>query len=391
MKLNAALLAVSLCVAVSPALAQTKTIGQELPAEARTNWKNANEFYDAQNWPAAVAEFQRAYDLSKNPRVLFNVAVCEKNMGHYLRASKIFRQELSEGGKKLPASEAAAIKSALTLLEPLISTALVLANEDGATLTIDKEEVGTTPFTSPIPIDAGVHTMKLSKPGFRDEVKENVTVVSGDVARVTFRLEPLERKAEVTVEVAGPPKAEVWIDGKDVGTAPFAGQVDEGPHVFEARADDWVTVREARKLAYKDKLGLALAMTRKRHEGTLAVNVLPVGATIELDGQRVGETRWEGALSSEKSHTLVVRKSGFYSVTQEVSVADDQSRSLPVSLNPEKTWIWWTLGAVAVVGASVAVGYFALHSNSPDPVRGTLDAGDRGWGTTSLPLPGGLR
>ena len=152
------LLSAALWLAANGASAQgkAKTVRDELPVAARVNWDNARELYDAQNWAAAMGEFQRAYEVSHNPRVLFNVGVCEKNLGHYLRASAAFRKELAEADKKVPAAELAAIHSALGTLEPLISTLVVATNEPGATLTIDKEpQPGVSPFTQPIAIDVG--------------------------------------------------------------------------------------------------------------------------------------------------------------------------------------------------------------------------------------------
>jgi len=389
------LLTAALWFAANGAAAQgkPKTVRDELPVAARVNWDNARELYDAQNWAAAMGEFQRAYEVSHNPRVLFNVGVCEKNLGHYLRASAAFRKELAEADNKVPAGELAAIHAALGTLEPLISTLVVATNEPGATLTIDKDpQPGVSPFAAPIAIDVGVHTLRLAKPGFADAVLENLTVVSGEVAQAKLALTPLEPKGHAHIEVtlAAPAeqataarRAAVFIDGRDVGNAPFDGDIDVGSHVVEARAEDYVTVRQPMSVKYKESASLTLTLSARRHQGFLRVAVVPEGAVIEVDGKRVGVSRWEGPLASKNGHEILVKKDGYYTQTQEVVLDDDQERTLPISLNPEKTWIWWTLGAVAVVGASVALGYFVFH-NSTDPVPGTLAAGSAGYGATGF-------
>jgi len=390
MRRTAFLLSAALWLGSNDATAQgkPKTVREELPVAARVNWDNARELYDAQNWAAAMGEFQRAYEVSHNPRVLFNVGVCEKNLGHYLRASAAFRKELAEADKNVPAAELAAIHSALGTLEPLISTLVVATNEPGATLTIDKDtQPGVSPFAQPIAIDVGVHTLRLAKPGFADAVLENLTVVSGEVAQAKLTLTPLEPKGHVHIEVtlAAPaaPRAAVFIDGKDVGNAPFDGDVDVGSHVVEARAEDYVTVRQPLSVKYKESASLTLTLSARRHEGFLRVAAVPEGAVIEIDGKRVGVTRWEGPLASKNGHEILVKKDGYYTQTLEVVLDDDQERTLPISLNPEKTWIWWTLGTVAVVGAGIALGYFVFH-NSTDPVPGTLAAGSAGYGATGF-------
>ena len=59
-----------------------------------------------------------------------------------------------------------------------------------------------------------------------------------------------------------------------------------------------------------------------------------------------------------------------------------QERAIPVTLNPEKTWIWWVLGTAAVIGVGVAATIVITQTHG-DPTPGTLAAG-AGWGTTAF-------
>lgn len=362
-----------------------KTVREELPTAARTSWDNARELFDAQNWAAAKAEYEHAYEVSNNPRVLFNVAVCEKNLGHYIKASAAFRKELADAAHKVPPREVTEIRAVLATLEPLISTLVVTSNEPGATLTIDKEQqTGTTPFSAPLSIDVGVHTLTLTKAGFKDAVIENLSVVSGTPAQANFSIQPIERNGHARIEVSGPPRAALYIDGRDVGNSPFDGDVAEGSHVVEARADDYVISRQSIVVKYREKVALVINLAPRRHEGLLRVSTSPAGAVIEIDGARVGTSHWEGPLESKAGHTLVVKKDGFYTFTQELVLSDDQERTIPVTLNAEKTWIWWVLGTAAVIGAGVAATYVIVQMHS-DPAPGTLAAGS-GWGATGFHL-----
>ena len=364
------------------AYAAPKSIREELPPAARMSWDSGRALFDVQNWPAAATEYAHVYELSKNPRVLFNVAACEKNQNHYLKAMLALRKELAEGGSKLPASEVQEVKAALSTLEPLVSAVSITSNEEGATLTIDSEaQTGTTPFTQPIPIDVGPHTLKLSKPGFADATA-TVMVAGGTVAPAKLDLQPLERKGHARIEVSGPARATILVDGKDVGNAPFDGDLAAGDHVVQAQADEFVTAREPLVVKYKENVSLVVNMAHKRHEALLRVSAQD-GAIILVDGQRVGTTHWEGPLTSREGHQVVVKKDGFYTSTQEIQLSDDQDRALPVTLNPEKTWIWWTLAGVAIVGGAVATTVAIMVSGSRDPIPGTLAAGS-GWGTTGF-------
>ena len=65
---------------------------------------------------------------------------------------------------------------------------------------------------------------------------------------------------------------------------------------------------------------------------------------IEIDGHSVGRTEWEGPLPSKTGHSLVVKKDGYYTYSSEIVVGDDQKRSVPVTLNAEKNWVFWVIG-----------------------------------------------
>ncbi|MBL0197056.1 MAG: hypothetical protein IPQ09_23080 [Myxococcales bacterium] len=75
---------------------EAKTIREDLPASVHSKWDTALVLFGAGNWGAARTEFLDVYNESKNPRVLFNVAICEKNTGQYARAIATLSGELAE-------------------------------------------------------------------------------------------------------------------------------------------------------------------------------------------------------------------------------------------------------------------------------------------------------
>src|SRR5690348_1982677 len=71
-----------------------KSIRDSLPLEARGHWDAALALAQRKNWDGARTSFKAAYDISKNPRVLFNIGVAEKELGRYAAALDYFKQEL---------------------------------------------------------------------------------------------------------------------------------------------------------------------------------------------------------------------------------------------------------------------------------------------------------
>src|SRR5215510_2286013 len=139
-----------------PALAQVRkrSVRDELPPAAQALWDDAVRAtqYSPPEWDKAAAKFQEAYEVSKNPRVLFNVGVAERNLQHYARAAQKFKQELAEGAGKLTAQEKSEIQQTLAILERSISTIDLSVSETDATVFLDNVKVGPTPI-APIPAD----------------------------------------------------------------------------------------------------------------------------------------------------------------------------------------------------------------------------------------------
>ena len=359
----------------APKAPKPKTVREELPDAARKDWDAARDLLDTSDFAGALVEYQRAYEQSKNPRVLYNVAICEKNLRHYARAEATFKQELTDGAGRISPQEEADVKAAILALEPFVSTLEVTANEPGATLLIDGEEMGKTPFDKPVPIDVGPHELRLHKDGFVDGVQQ-VTIAGGAPAKAAFSIEPAVKKATVSVAVTGAPGASVVIDGIDMGQAPFKGEVVAGRHTFEARAPGFVPARQTTDVVYKEPLNIALDLAVERHEGHLRIESTPAEATIEIDGRVVGSGTWEGPLAAG-GHQLIVKRSGFQTYTSEISVSDDQSRDVSATLVKEKgsNWVAWTIGTVLVVAGGGVAGYFLFQPNNQSPVVGDLSPG----------------
>src|SRR5215472_10091115 len=133
----------ALLVTVEPVIARAQgaaptDVRSQLPDAARKAWDAAKQLAGANDYKGALVEFQRAYDLSQNPRVLFNV-----------------------GAGKLTPAETTELKNAIAIVQQFVTTIEVAANEPDATLFIDDYAVGKTPFIGPVRIDVGKHTLRL--------------------------------------------------------------------------------------------------------------------------------------------------------------------------------------------------------------------------------------
>ena len=351
-----------------------KTLREQLPAEAQKHWDTALALYQRGQWDGARTSFNAAYDASKNPRVLFNVAVCEKNLGRYARAIEVFKKELEDGKGQLSSEEEADVKQQITGLEQFVAQLTVDVSEPGAEIFVDENKVGVSPLAAPVSVQLGERHVRAAKPGFAD-ARETIELKGGASGRVTLKLAPAKQTSLVNVNVVGPARAVVKIDGKEVGPAPYRGQVEvsASPHEFSAEATDYVPAVQSVIVRENEPLNLTLQLSQQQQKGKLVVVAHPDGATIEIDGKAVGSTRWEGPVDVG-THQVLVRKSGHYDFTYDVDVPKGGERTVTASLNEDRntSFVPWLIGTILVVGASTAAIYFVTRPKDEEQVKGSL-------------------
>lgn len=361
----------------SSALAQPakkKTLREQLPPDAQKHWDTALALYQRSQWDGARTSFNAAYEASKNPRVLFNVAVCEKNLGRYARAIEVFKKELADGKGQLSAEEEADVKAQIQGLEQFVAQLTIDVSESGADIYVDENKVGTSPLPGPISVQLGERHVRATKVGFA-EARENIELKGGSSGRVTLKLAPMTKTSLVNVSVVGPSNAVVKIDGKEVGNAPYKGQVGVSaePHQFSAEAPGFVPATQSAVVRENEALNLTLQLSEEQQKGKLLVVAKPEGATIEIDGKTVGASRWEGPVNVG-THQVVVKKQGHYTWSYDVDVPKGGERSVTASLNEDRnsSFVPWLIGTIVVVGASTAAIYFVTRPKDEEPVKGSL-------------------
>ncbi len=346
-----------------------KPIRDELSRDAREQWDAARELHEAGDFKSALVYFNRAYEISNNPRTLFNVGVCWKDLTKYSEAIKIWEKQLTFR-KKLPREDVQKVEAAIRALRQFVSTIEVKADEPGAKLLIDGIEVGVTPFVEPIRIDVGRRQLRLVKDGF-ETAEKTVDVLRDKVAVVEFDLQHVNKTGTVTILVEGPPASTVYMDGRELGPSPYTGPVPAGPHTFEARAAGYATVQQSAVVVYGDSLSVTLSLAESKNEGKLRVLTEHPDAEIHIDGSLVGQGAWEGLLAAG-GHQLEVSKPGYSTERLEITLSPEQQRTVQVSLSSEKSWMFWTVSVVAVVGGATLATVLLSQPTETTPVDGTL-------------------
>ena len=208
----------------APETSDAAPLSSSLTGAAKEAYEAARQLYRAGNFAGALLQFERAYDLASDVRLLWNVAVCEKNLYHYARARKTLERYQIEGGARL-SEQARADGIALSkALSRFVSTLKISVSEPGASIFIDDELVGTSPLSEPLLVDMGARRIRVSKKRFYDFVEQRVLIGETDTAidvKLTPELHVIAGKDDV-----------IRLDGKVVGQGQWEGDVASGGHTL---------------------------------------------------------------------------------------------------------------------------------------------------------------
>jgi hypothetical protein len=202
-------------------------LADALQGAARTAYESAKLLAQNHDFNGALAEFKHAYELSKDPRLLFNMAICQKELHHYARMRAMLEQYLRDGAQLTTAESQSAAQDALAAIKPLVASIHVTVSEEGAEVSVDGEVAGTSPLKTSVAVDLGKHTVTVKKNGF-DAFEQSLDMPGGTEATVAVTLKAQQHVGQLVV--SSDPAATVVVDGKEVGKGRFEGAVAAGPH-----------------------------------------------------------------------------------------------------------------------------------------------------------------
>jgi tetratricopeptide (TPR) repeat protein len=216
--------------------------------EAKQRFDRGFELYEEGEYPLALIEFSRAYELVPNYRVLYNIGQVCIQLGQYANARRALEEYVQKGADGLAPDRRAAVKKDLEMLGHRTAFLMISANVDAAEILVDDASVGKTPLGPALLVDAGVHRVTLRRVGYLPKTS-NVTLAGGDdqTLSVALELQPEEKQTIVFRDQAVEDGSKTWI---------IAGWVTTGALVAGAIVTGILGASEANEL---DKLRGGLA------------------------------------------------------------------------------------------------------------------------------------
>ncbi len=179
---------------------------------AKEHFINGSEYYDTGQYKEAIDEFEKAYRLDPKPLLLYNIAQAYEKIGKLNKAVEYLKQFLEKDTKK---TDTASVKNKIANLEARIRKTgiAVTSSEDGADVFVDDVKVGVTPVSGVIPLEEGMHRIRVAKEGFKDFTM-NTGISLGYAV-------PVDAKLELVVGApAGAAPAAAPVSKEEAVTAP---------------------------------------------------------------------------------------------------------------------------------------------------------------------------
>jgi hypothetical protein len=162
-------------------------------AEAQKHFKNGLELFKLHSHDASLAEFEKAYTLSNNYKILFNIALVYRDMNNFAGAVDMFDRYFAEGGSDIDAFRRAEVEAEYNRLAVYVAQLTVSANVDGAEILVDDYPAGKTPLDKPLRINAGTRRKVTVQLENGQPITKFIKAAGGEKVSVTFDLK--ENKA----------------------------------------------------------------------------------------------------------------------------------------------------------------------------------------------------
>lgn len=292
-------------------------------AEARVHFERGIALFNEGRLDAALAEFQRAYEVAPAYPVLYNVGRVQAELGRPVESARAFERYLSEGGEGIDRARRAEVEALLSRQLERIGRVRVETNVPGSIVSVDGVDVATTPIepgvTAPsVEVGAGRHMVGVRAPGY-ESVALAIDLAGGVEERIAVDLRPEvapRGSLRITATLAG---LVVRVDGAEVGRTPLdatipvpagehdivgsrAGYLDDVRHIWvddgaelEVRLDPEVDPDpdpgDVGTLALALPDGRLTARIDGAYRSVLEPTVLPIGVhALEIDAE--DRERW---------------------------------------------------------------------------------------------------
>ena len=274
----------------SPAFAAPKDKGEKAERaekdpkkiEAAKLKKEADGLMGQDRYADALALYQKAYEISADPALLYNQGRALEAMGEYPDAIDKLEKFDKDASKELH-NKVPALRELINDLKSRIATVVVSTNAAGARLLLRDKAQGTIDGEMKVRTRAGPATIEVSAEGY-NTFKRDVVLSANATLRVDAQL--TLKKSDAVLVIRSKPIADISVDGKAIGRVPLEFHIAAGSHNLVAEASGYDTESVPMTLALGDRRELDIelhkspSITSRWWFWTAIAGVVVTGAAI---------------------------------------------------------------------------------------------------------------
>jgi len=185
----------------------------------------------------------------------------------------------------------------------------VSSTPEGAAIYVDDKAMGYVTNRRITDLAPGVHTVRVTYPGYRDDEKI-VDVIGGERVFVDFELKPKVGSLTVSTKPEG---AKIYIDGYCKGTSnTLVPSIQEGTHTVMLSLEGYKSYSKILQVEDGDTPHISHTFEPLPTTGTVFVNCTPDGAWVYIDDICWGISRTTVSDIDPGSHEILLKKYGYF-------------------------------------------------------------------------------
>ncbi len=291
--------------------------------EADAAFALGNTAYAEGNYQQALSHYFLSVRLAPNRNVLFNIARCYEALQ---RPEEAYRYWDTLGADaEVQGDDREQVKAALIRLKPQLALVRVESAPSGASVYVDREDlgvVGKTPLV--LPLAPGAHTLLVRLDGHYGK-RIKVSVERGEEAVRVTNLRPMVGTVAFTGTPAGA-AIRLAASPAPLGQLPADVELPPGAHLLLVEADGFLPSQHLVEVRAEERVSVEVMLTRRPATlGRLLVTSSQDGAQVRIDGLDRGSTPAAVDLAPG-AHRLEVTKDDYESFLRTVEVGQTEVR-----------------------------------------------------------------
>jgi hypothetical protein len=326
-------------VAAPADAAAAMPVDEKRRTEAKERFLRGLDLASQDSWDAALVEFMASRELFPTRAALSNIPLSLRHLNRYAEAIDAYNELVQKFGTALSPEERKKVDEALGELRSFVGEIDVESEPRGAGVIVDGQQRGVTPLPSPIVVNAGTHSVRVSSEGF-ESFEAQVPVAGKQRKTVQAKLRRLAKSGNLLVKEAGGQTLDVVIDGAVVGKTPWQGVLSVGVHAVMLRGEgDLGSLPGAATVKENETSSVTLVATKL--DAKVRVEPVPATSRVDIDGVAVGAGIWEGQLTSG-SHTIEVYAPGHLPYRKPINVSSGRREIVRVALERDLNDPMWS-------------------------------------------------